>query len=135
MTIANTPSPGTPRRRPSRPPARYGFRRVVALLLLVAVAELVWRSGLLRHHATERLAARTVSAGGLPALAGPPVATRDQIRSELGRLVSAGLPVLCGGGSKPLVALTFDDGPGPYTQRVLEMLRHRGAHATFFIVA
>lgn len=31
-----------------------------------------------------------------------------------------------------LVALTFDDGPGPYTERLLNGLEERGAHATFF---
>ncbi len=31
-----------------------------------------------------------------------------------------------------LVALTFDDGPGPYTERLLNGLEERGVHATFF---
>lgn len=31
-----------------------------------------------------------------------------------------------------LVALTFDDGPGPYTERLLTGLEERGARATFF---
>ena len=36
---------------------------------------------------------------------------------------------------EPLVALTFDDGPHPeFTPRVLEILRHHQAHATFFMV-
>lgn len=33
-----------------------------------------------------------------------------------------------------LVALTFDDGPGPYTQRLLDGLKARDAKATFFMV-
>jgi peptidoglycan/xylan/chitin deacetylase (PgdA/CDA1 family) len=32
------------------------------------------------------------------------------------------------------VALTFDDGPGPYTARLLGMLAAAGVHATFFVV-
>ncbi|WP_157248895.1 polysaccharide deacetylase family protein [Nonomuraea typhae] len=32
------------------------------------------------------------------------------------------------------VALTFDDGPGPHTGRLLDMLRDAGARATFFTV-
>lgn len=32
------------------------------------------------------------------------------------------------------VALTFDDGPGPYTRRLLGMLAERRARATFFVV-
>ena len=36
---------------------------------------------------------------------------------------------------KPLVALSFDDGPHPeHTPRVLEILARHGAHATFFLV-
>jgi len=32
------------------------------------------------------------------------------------------------------VALTFDDGPGPYTARILSVLRKYGAPATFFVI-
>lgn len=33
-----------------------------------------------------------------------------------------------------LIALTFDDGPGPYTNRLLDGLAERGVKATFFMV-
>ncbi|HET7128816.1 MAG TPA: polysaccharide deacetylase family protein [Gaiellaceae bacterium] len=42
--------------------------------------------------------------------------------------------VSCGGGHGDAVALTFDDGPSPYTSRLLGILRRGGAHATFFDV-
>jgi peptidoglycan/xylan/chitin deacetylase (PgdA/CDA1 family) len=45
-----------------------------------------------------------------------------------------GDPIYCGGGRSNAVALTFDDGPGPYTDRLLDLLRDAGAHATFFVV-
>ena len=35
-------------------------------------------------------------------------------------------------GEKKLIALTFDDGPGPYTGRLLDGLAERNVHATFF---
>ena len=35
---------------------------------------------------------------------------------------------------KKIVALTFDDGPGPYTARLLDELGARGVRATFFVV-
>lgn len=35
---------------------------------------------------------------------------------------------------KPMVALTFDDGPGPYTERLLKCLEKNHALATFFMV-
>lgn len=34
----------------------------------------------------------------------------------------------------PMVALTFDDGPGPYTDRLLDTLEAYGAKATFFMI-
>lgn len=36
--------------------------------------------------------------------------------------------------NKPMVALTFDDGPGPYTERLLRYLKEYEAKATFFLV-
>jgi peptidoglycan-N-acetylglucosamine deacetylase len=39
-----------------------------------------------------------------------------------------------GSARKPEVALTFDDGPGPYTPAVLSALEHDGVHATFFVI-
>jgi peptidoglycan/xylan/chitin deacetylase (PgdA/CDA1 family) len=45
-----------------------------------------------------------------------------------------GEPIYCGGGNANVVALTFDDGPGRYTDRLLSMLRGAGAHATFFVI-
>lgn len=36
--------------------------------------------------------------------------------------------------NKPMVALTFDDGPGPYTNRLLNCLQSNDAKATFFMV-
>jgi peptidoglycan/xylan/chitin deacetylase (PgdA/CDA1 family) len=48
------------------------------------------------------------------------------------QLLDAGIPIYCGGGTKPYVALTFDDGPGPYTSQLVALLRQYGARATFF---
>jgi len=38
------------------------------------------------------------------------------------------------GGQHREVALTFDDGPGPYTPQVLAILRRERVHATFFTI-
>jgi peptidoglycan/xylan/chitin deacetylase (PgdA/CDA1 family) len=106
---------------------------LVGLLAVVLVGELLWRAGVFPHRSLQ-LAVRPVSAGG-GALAGPPAATGAQTESELQRLISYGYPVRCGGGRRNLVALTFDDGPGPYTHQVVDILKRAGARATFFIVA
>ena len=48
------------------------------------------------------------------------------------QLLDAGIPIYCGGGTKPYVALTFDDGPGPYATQLVALLKQYGARATFF---
>ena len=52
----------------------------------------------------------------------------------LAAAVRRGEPVYCGGGNANVVALTFDDGPGPYTEQLVSLLRDAGAHATFFVI-
>lgn len=36
--------------------------------------------------------------------------------------------------NKPMIALTFDDGPGPETDKILKVLEENGARATFFML-
>jgi peptidoglycan/xylan/chitin deacetylase (PgdA/CDA1 family) len=50
------------------------------------------------------------------------------------RLAAFGVPLFCGGGRIPDIALTFDDGPSPYTVPLLRLLRRSHASATFFLV-
>ena len=42
-------------------------------------------------------------------------------------------PTVADSGSK-VIALTFDDGPGPYTAQLLDILDQHGAKATFFLI-
>jgi len=49
--------------------------------------------------------------------------------------VLAYTPAITTGGTKGNeVALTFDDGPGPYTEQLVEVLNSLHAHATFFAI-
>ena len=57
----------------------------------------------------------------------------EQRRAVMKALVR-GVPLYCGGRRSNAVALTFDDGPGEYTAKVLALLRGAGARATFFVV-
>ncbi len=59
-----------------------------------------------------------------------PAAQRAAVR----HYASVGRPVYCGARRGRLVALTFDDGPGPYTGHVLRQLREANMTATFFLV-
>jgi peptidoglycan/xylan/chitin deacetylase (PgdA/CDA1 family) len=54
--------------------------------------------------------------------------------AALERFAAAGHPLYCGGPTGHYVALTFDDGPGPYTEMALGILRDAHAEATFFLV-
>ena len=53
---------------------------------------------------------------------------------EIRRLIALGRPIYCAARRGNEVALTFDDGPGPYTRLVIAKLRKHGIRATFFIV-
>ena len=53
---------------------------------------------------------------------------------EIRRLIALGKPIYCAARRGNEVALTFDDGPGPYTRLVIAKLRKHGIRATFFVV-
>ena len=59
----------------------------------------------------------------------PHVALEWEQRRAITQAAERGEPVYCGGGRSNAVALTFDDGPGPFTERVLSILERNGAHA------
>lgn len=82
-------------------------------------------AALLAFSVASAAAAAPVDEGGGPRTAGALAA------AHLARL---GATIYCGGRSGRLVALTFDDGPGPYTPPVLRVLRRGHARATFFVV-
>ena len=77
-------------------------------------------------------AAHAMERGPEPADVPHPTAAQQQ--RAIAALVRRGEPVYCGGPGGNAVALTFDDGPGPYTEQILSELRTAGAHATFFLV-
>lgn len=63
-----------------------------------------------------------------------PAVSAGEIRQALDGFAGLGQPVLCGGGGDArVVALTFDDGPGPLTEATLDLLEEAGVPATFFL--
>jgi peptidoglycan/xylan/chitin deacetylase (PgdA/CDA1 family) len=60
--------------------------------------------------------------------------TPAEQRKAVARLVKLGLPILCAGPRGRYIALTFDDGPGEYTELAMKILRKRHMRATFFLV-
>jgi peptidoglycan-N-acetylglucosamine deacetylase len=131
----------TPARSPSGESdyARTRVRRrragaALALLVLLALAVVLFAS-LGGSHAPGSLAAAPSRAPGERASA--PVGAAPSARS-LRRAVKAVLAytpfVRQGSGRGRDVALTFDDGPGPYTPGVLDVLERYHAPATFFAI-
>lgn len=53
--------------------------------------------------------------------------------AAVARFAAKGRPIYCGGKSKPWIALTFDDGPGAYTKKVLTLLNRAEVRRTFFL--
>jgi len=60
---------------------------------------------------------------------------REAESNQVRTLIALGKPIYCAARRGNEVALTFDDGPGPYTRLVLAKLRKHGVRATFFDVA
>src|SRR5947199_9653831 len=54
--------------------------------------------------------------------------------TRFGRLVQRADPVYCAFPRGRNFALTFDDGPGPYTVALARVLRRGHARATFFVI-
>lgn len=61
------------------------------------------------------------------------IANRERAEQALDNVLGYTEFLRFGKPNKRQVALTFDDGPGPYTNQVLQILRRHGAPATFFI--
>jgi peptidoglycan/xylan/chitin deacetylase (PgdA/CDA1 family) len=101
---------------------------VVVVLLIVAIAS--GGGGTKARLATDRthVAKLTPSAA---ALAASRSATEQK---AIDHVLSYTPAVTSGGPTGDEVALTFDDGPGPYTLRLVAELHKLKVHATFFVI-
>jgi peptidoglycan-N-acetylglucosamine deacetylase len=128
------PAPRPQPRDPDDPRARFRRRRLGAVagfvaLLVVLIALL---SG--SHGGGSTSSAGTRARPHSAALAPPPV---DQLAREEKAVnsVLAYTPFVKEGSTQSKdVALTFDDGPGPYTSQILDVLEREHVPATFFVV-
>lgn len=59
--------------------------------------------------------------------------TEAEQQEAVARVAALGVPIYEAGRQGRYVALTFDDGPGPYTPKVLDELRRYRFRATFFV--
>jgi peptidoglycan/xylan/chitin deacetylase (PgdA/CDA1 family) len=109
---------------------------LVALIMAGIVGGAVWALG----RGGGRAAQTTVQPQPPPPPSHPqkpavPPTLEERGRAAVERLVKLGLPLYCGGHKGRYVALTFDDGPGPYTELyAFKILRQAKARATWFVV-
>jgi peptidoglycan-N-acetylglucosamine deacetylase len=125
---------------PQRPQnhRRFRRRRAVAGLALLAILALlitaIGSHGSAHHdHATSDPSSHHAPAPHLtPA---EQQALTHQAEEKAVDSVLAYTPAVTSGGSKGhQLALTFDDGPGPYTQQLVSVLNKYRVHATFFAI-
>jgi len=124
-------------RRAARARALRRRRRAMTLAaFLVALGLAALLGSVVSRRSAGRTAVRATPPSVTVAL-GPAVARDSRLEAQLAaveRLAAYGLPLFCGGRSKRMVALTFDDGPGPYTRLAIAKLRKHHLRATFFLV-
>jgi len=117
--------PTAPFRR--RPPVWAAI--VVALAALLGITRIIDDDARTPPSAGARERAATVPAAA--AAVKSPVT--DDMRAQMSRMAERGVTIRHGRGMKKLVALTFDDGPGPLTPRVVATLGRLGVPATFYV--
>lgn len=131
--------------RPTQAQLRHRRRRAGALAVAAALAFLLGivvgagGGGGDREAAPDAGAGRVGWEGHLRALAGVGRASLDfgqraQESAAIDRALALTPFVRMAGRQHRLVALTFDDGPGPFTDRLLAELRRLRVPATFFVV-
>lgn len=133
--VQRPPAPDEPGTA-SSPDFRVRRRRVgaavVALLLLLA-ALLTALTGSGAQHASSAPMGRAGAHGERAAGAGRAGAASQDAQRDAVASVLAYTPFVKEGGDRGRdVALTFDDGPGPYTPAVLSVLERQHVQATFF---
>jgi peptidoglycan/xylan/chitin deacetylase (PgdA/CDA1 family) len=107
---------------------------LVALLVVVVVVVIVASSGSGSGSSSSRQAAQGGGASARAPGAGPEASVSRADRVAVERVLGY-LPAITKGGNKVKdVALTFDDGPGPDTPRIVSILRRYHAPATFFVL-
>ena len=143
MASTTTPPGRTPdaanRASMSRPQLRVRWDRVSVLVALVAVlATVVAHTVMVAVRTNLKPADAKPTPVQAPAQVHPaaPAVNRQPTCPRPSPGVVRTAPVGHGqaGETQPTVALTFDDGPGPSTPEVLNVLQQNGVPATFFVI-
>jgi peptidoglycan-N-acetylglucosamine deacetylase len=120
--------------RPSADP-RYRRRRLSAALV-VALLAIVLVVALAASHGSGSPSSAGAN-GHRPHAAAPSqhvLDTRERDEKAVSSVLAYTPFIRSGAGGKREIALTFDDGPGPYTPQVLDVLEREHVPATFFVI-
>lgn len=122
------------RPQPRDPRARFRRRRLAALagFVLLVVVLIVAFSG--SHHRSPSSSASARLRAPAATATAPPVSEVERDEKGVGSVLAYTPFVKEGGAQGRDVALTFDDGPGPYTPQVLDVLEREHVPATFFVI-
>jgi peptidoglycan-N-acetylglucosamine deacetylase len=130
------------RRRAARRRAVGQRRAALAALVLIATPLAVLLASGGAHHASRGHALAATSPPSAPAGGGSASGAGGRAgggaqggeSAQVRSLIALGKPIYCAARRRNEVALTFDDGPGPYTRLMLAKLHKHHVHATFFDV-
>jgi peptidoglycan/xylan/chitin deacetylase (PgdA/CDA1 family) len=122
--------------RPPAPQAAIRRRRAGAALVLVALLVLALGVSISRGGKPKRPAARIAKRAAAVHLSATQLSAREHAAEEaaIDRVLSYTPAIRAGGPSGDEVALTFDDGPGPYTVRLVHTLEELHVQGTFFAI-
>jgi peptidoglycan/xylan/chitin deacetylase (PgdA/CDA1 family) len=113
----------------------YRRRRAVAATVAVALVALLVAALSSHGGSAHTTAAATHAKAALTRTAAEARALTAVAEGKAIDHVLSYTPAIRAGGAKGNeVALTFDDGPGPYTQQLVTELNKLGVHATFFAI-
>ncbi len=114
--------------------ARYRRRRLGAALIVALVAIVLVIA--LASHGSGGPSPAGANAHRPQATAPsePAVDTREREQKAVASVLAYTPFIRSGAGRKREIALTFDDGPGPYTPQVLDVLEREHVPATFFVI-
>jgi peptidoglycan-N-acetylglucosamine deacetylase len=137
---SRSPAPATPAPRPAAALSMYHRRRAgVALAVLVVVVLLIVALTSNGGNHASRSPITPQAGAGHPVV--PPLTTAEEAartekaeQTAIARVLSYTPAVTQGGSQGNEVALTFDDGPGPYTERLVQVLNGLRVQATFFAI-
>src|SRR5580693_5854427 len=120
---------------PREPSQTFRRRRIgAAAVLVVLLAILISALSSHKGSASKLPPAKRHALALSPSQAERSAATVKAEQKAINSVLAYTPAVTSGGSSGSEVALTFDDGPGPYTPQLVAELNRLHVHATFFVI-